>query len=80
MALVSLITPNSEVERLATVALLEANGIPCLVRGGAYGGLFPGGQQGSFNAQTILVPEEQLHTARLLLAAPPIWDLPPDEE
>jgi hypothetical protein len=74
MAFVPLTTPGSDVERLTTVALLEAHGISCLVRGGGFSALYPGAQLGSRNAQTILVPEEQLHEARLLLAAPPIWE------
>jgi hypothetical protein len=77
MALVPLTTPESEFERLTTVALLEAHGITCFVRGGGFSSLYPGAQIGSRNALTILVPEEQLHQAQLVLAASPQWEDPP---
>jgi hypothetical protein len=77
MALVPLTTPSSEVERMTTVALLEAYGISCFVSGSGFNSLYPGAQIGSRNAQTILVPEEQLAEARQVLAAQPEWDEPP---
>jgi hypothetical protein len=78
MALVKLCTPATDVERMTTVALLEGHGIRCFEPGGAFTRLYPGAQLGSRNALVILVEEEQLHEARLLLAAPPIWEEPPD--
>ncbi len=76
MALVALTTPSSEVERLTTVALLEAYGIACFGNGSGFNSLYPGAQLGSRNALTILVPEEQLVEARQVLAASPEWDEP----
>ena len=77
MPLVKLITPGSEVERMTTVAMLQAHGIVCHGHGDAFNLLYPGAQLGSRNAQTILVPEEQLAEARQVLAAQPEWDEPP---
>jgi hypothetical protein len=74
MAYVSLTTPASDSERLTTVALLEAYGITCLVRGGGFSALYPGAQIGSRSALTILVPEEQLPRAQAVLAAAPQWE------
>lgn len=71
MSLVPLITPDSEAEVLTIVALLEAYGIPVHVRGGGFGGLYPGAQAGSFNSKTVLVPEDLLQDARNLLKAVP---------
>jgi hypothetical protein len=76
MALVPLITPILEVDRMTTVALLEAFGIACFGNGSAFNALYPGAQIGSRNAQTIFVPEEQLAEAREVLAAEPLWDEP----
>jgi hypothetical protein len=78
MAFVPLTTPASEFERLTTVALLEAHGITCFVRGSAFSALYPGAQLGSRSALTILVPKEQLHQAQLVLAASPQWDDEPE--
>ena len=78
MAWVTLTTPASDSERLTTVALLEAYGITCFIRGGGFSALYPGAQIGSRNALTILVPEEQLVTAQQVLAASPQWEEPPD--
>jgi hypothetical protein len=78
MPLVRLITPASEVERMTTVALLEAHGVACHGHGDAFNTLYPGGQLGSRNAQAILVEEAQLHFARQILAAPPQWEEPQD--
>lgn len=77
MALVSVTTPVSDSERLTTVALLEAYGITCVVRGGGFSALYPGAQIGSRNALTILVPEEQLLKAQQVLAATPEAIEPP---
>jgi hypothetical protein len=74
MALVPLTTPSSEVERMTTVALLEAYGIACFGTGTGFNSLYPGAQIGSRNAQTILVQEEQLDEAKLVLAAKPQWE------
>lgn len=76
MALVTLITPISEVERMTTVALLEAFGITCSGNGSAFNALYPGAHIGSRNALAILVPEEQLVEAKQVLAAKPEWDEP----
>lgn len=76
MALVPLTTPSSEVERMTTVALLEAFGIACFGNGSGFNSLYPGAQIGSRNALAILVQEEQLIEARQVLAARPEWDEP----
>jgi hypothetical protein len=78
MALVPLITPILDVDRMTTVALLEAFGIDCFGNGSALNALYPGAQIGSRNAQTIFVPEDQLTKAREVLAAKPLWDEPPN--
>jgi hypothetical protein len=78
MPLVRLIAPASEVERMTTVAMLEAHGVACHGHGDAFNTLYPGGLLGSRNAQDILVEEDQLHLARLILAAPPQWEEPQD--
>lgn len=80
MPLVKLITPASQVERMTTVAMLQAHGIVCHGHGEAFNLLYPGAQLGSRNAQTILVEEAQLELARQILAAPPQWEEPPDED
>ena len=76
MALVPLTTPSSEVERMTTVALLEAFGVACFGNGSGFNSLYPGAQIGSRNALAILVPDEQLIEARQILAARPEWDEP----
>lgn len=76
MALVKLCIPNGDVERMTTVAMLEAHGIRCHGVGGAFNRLLPGAQLASATALAIFVDEEQLHEARLLLAAPPLWEEP----
>jgi hypothetical protein len=78
MPLVKLITPASEVERMTTVAMLEAHGIACHGHGDAFNTLYPGGLLASRNAQDILVEEGQQHLARQILAAPPQWEEPQD--
>ena len=69
MSLVPLLSPESEAELLTTVALLEAHGIPCHVRGGGFGSLYPGPQVSSFNSRTIMIPSEASDDARELLHA-----------
>lgn len=72
MALVVLETPDSELALMTTVALLEAHGIPCYVRGGGFGGLYPGPQIASYNAKTIMVPAEALDEAQDLIKSTPV--------
>jgi hypothetical protein len=74
MALVSLTTPGSALERMTTVALLEAHGIECFGSGDGFRSIYPGAQIASRSALAILVREEQVEEARKLLAAPPQWD------
>jgi len=59
--------PESDPEIVAIVAMLEAHGIPCYVRGGGFGGLFPGVQINAYNTRDIMIPEEQSVTALALL-------------
>jgi hypothetical protein len=67
--LVALTYVDTEPERLALVALLEAHEIPCHVQGLGFGGLFPGIQINHYNARRILIPDQALEEARELLAA-----------
>lgn len=68
MSLVPVLTPDSEAELVSVVAMLEARGIPCFVRGGGIGSLLPGVQVESFNARAIMVSEEQATEALALIA------------
>jgi Putative prokaryotic signal transducing protein len=63
VTLVRLISPDSDPEILAIVAMLEAHEIPCFVRGGGFGGLYPGVQINAFNTRDIMVPEEHAAAA-----------------
>jgi Putative prokaryotic signal transducing protein len=63
VALVSLLSPESDSEIVAIVAMLDAHEIPSFVRGGGFGGLFPGVQVNAFNTRDIMVPEEKLAAA-----------------
>ena len=63
MTLVRLISPESDPEILAIVAMLEAHDIPCFVRGGGFGGLYPGVQINAFNTRDVMVAEEYAATA-----------------
>ncbi|HEV7633609.1 MAG TPA: DUF2007 domain-containing protein [Steroidobacteraceae bacterium] len=67
MSLVPLVSPDTEAAVMTTVALLNAYGIPCHVRGGGFGSLYPGPQVAGYNARTIMVPEELLRDAQALL-------------
>ena len=67
MALVRLVSPDSDPEIVAIVAMLEAHGIPSYVRGGGFGGLFPGVQINAYNTRDIMIPEEQTAAALELL-------------
>jgi len=67
MALVRLISPDSEPEIVAIVAMLEAHGIPSYVRGAGFGGLFPGVQINAYNTRDIMIAEEQVAEAVELL-------------
>jgi hypothetical protein len=67
VALVRLVSPESDPEIIAIVAMLEGHGIPCYVRGGGFGGLFPGVQINAYNTRDIMIPEEQTATALELL-------------
>ncbi|MGH9645095.1 MAG: putative signal transducing protein [Terriglobales bacterium] len=67
MALVRLISHESDPEIIAIVAMLEAHQIPCYVRGGGFGGLYPGVQINSYNTRDIMIPEEKVTLALELL-------------
>ena len=67
MALVRLVSPESDPEIIAIVAMLDARGIPAYVRGGGFGGLYPGVQINAFNTRDIMVPEEKAAEALALL-------------
>jgi Putative prokaryotic signal transducing protein len=63
VALVRLLSPESDCEIVAIVAMLDAHEIPSFVRGGGFGGLFPGVQINGFNTRDIMVPQEKLAAA-----------------
>lgn len=68
MSLVAVASPTSEPERAAMVSLLDANDIPCLVRGGNFATLLPGLRIGTSGTATLMVPESLAARARELLA------------
>ena len=67
VALVRLLSPESDSEIVTIVAMLEAHEIPCFVRGAGFGGLFPGVQINAYNTRDIMVPEEKAAEALALL-------------
>jgi len=67
VALVRLVSPDSDPEIMTIVAMLDAHGIPSYVRGGGFGGLYPGVQINAFNTRDIMVREEQAAEALELL-------------
>lgn len=69
MSLISVLTPDSDVELLAVCSMLEARGVPFFVRSAGLGSLFPGPmQEGSLSARAIMVPEERADEALALIA------------
>jgi hypothetical protein len=60
---------------MAMVSLLQANEIPCFVRGGHFASLLPGLQIASYNSPTIMVPEDSKALASELLS---VFTLPPE--
>jgi Putative prokaryotic signal transducing protein len=68
VSLVPVLRPDSEAELVSVVAMLEARGVPCFVRGGGIGSLLPGVQVESFNARAIMVPEDRATEALALIA------------
>ena len=68
MALVRVLFPQSEPEIAVVTSLLEAHDIPVFVHGRHLGSLLPGLQIGSYNSQSIMVPEERVMDALELLA------------
>ena len=68
MSLVSVLTPDSDVELLAICSMLEARGVPFFVRDAGLGSLFPGPMVGSLSARVIMVPEEHADEALALIS------------
>ena len=68
MALVRVLSPQSEPEIAVVRSLLEAHDIPVFVHGRHLGSLLPGLQIGNYNTQSIMVPEECINDALELLA------------
>jgi hypothetical protein len=64
--------PNTDNERIAIVSQLGAHGITCYLRLRGPPRDFGPGALG--NAVTLLVPEEQLHRAKQVLAAMPAME------
>jgi hypothetical protein len=67
VALVRLLSPESDSEIATIVAMFDAHEIPCFVRGAGFGGLFPGVQINAYNTRDIMVPEEKAADALELL-------------
>jgi hypothetical protein len=68
MALVRVLSPQSEPELAVVTSLLEAHGIPVFIHGRHLGSLLPGLQIGNYNSQSIMVPEDRVSDALELLA------------
>jgi len=68
MALVPVLTPQSESEIAVVTSLLEAHDIPVFIHGRHLGSLLPGLQIGNYNTQRIMVPEERVADAQELLS------------
>lgn len=68
MALVRILSPQSESEVLVASALLEAHEIPVFVHGRGIGSILPGIQINGYNTQSIMVPEECVADAAEILA------------
>jgi hypothetical protein len=69
VGLVKVLSPDTEPELVAVVAMLEAHGIRCLVQNAGFGSLYPGPPIGAFNGRAIMVPEEKATEARELIGA-----------
>ncbi|MBK6596580.1 MAG: DUF2007 domain-containing protein [Proteobacteria bacterium] len=67
MALVPVLSPETNSELVVAVALLEAHDVFCFVHNAGFGGLYPGVQLHIHNARRIYVPEEQVEAALELL-------------
>ena len=67
MTLVRVFSPQSESEIAVVTSLLEAHDIPVFVHGRHFGSLLPGLQIGSYNTQSIMVPEDRVSDALELL-------------
>jgi hypothetical protein len=67
MALVRVLSPQSESEIAVVTSLLEAHDIPVFIHGRHLGSLLPGLQIGNYNTQSIMVPEEHASDALELL-------------
>jgi hypothetical protein len=67
VSLVRLVSPETDSEIVAIVAMLNAHEIPTYVRGGGFGGLFPGVQINAYNTRDIMIPEETATAALELL-------------
>jgi len=67
VGLVKVLSPDTEPELLAVVAMLEAHEIPCFVQNAGLGSLFPGPPIGAFNRRAIMVAEEKAREALELI-------------
>jgi hypothetical protein len=68
MALVRVLSPQSESEIAVVTSLLEAHDIPVFIHGRHLGSLLPGLQIGNYNSQSVMVPEERAADALELLS------------
>jgi len=67
VGLVKVLSPDTEPELLAVVAMLEAHEIPCFVQNAGLGSLFPGPPIGAFNRRSVMVPEKNARAALELI-------------
>lgn len=65
--MVPIYSPRSASEQAVLLSLFEAFGVPCYVRGGAFGKLYPGLQIYGYTTQTLMVPESAFEPAAELI-------------
>ena len=68
MGLVKVLSPDTEPELVAVVAMLEAHEIPCFVQNAGFGSLYPGPPIGAFGGRSIMVAEDKVTDALELIS------------
>jgi hypothetical protein len=68
VGLVKVLSPDTEPELIAVVAMLEAHEIPCFVQNAGFGSLYPGPPIGAFKGRAIMVAEENVKDALELIS------------
>ena len=67
MSFIPVARPQMGAELAVMLSLLEANDIPAYVQNGGMGGLFPGLEIDNVTTRYIMVPEECVDDARVIL-------------